>query len=125
MERKKELVDELYPDCPIRNIIYRITSKWALLVLYTLSTKEVFRFKELQRAIPDISQKMLASTLRTLEEDGYVSRTIFPEVPPRVEYRLTDRAITLLPHIQGLIIWAKDNFSDIIKNRAAYMENNY
>ena len=85
--------DAVFPDCPIRNILARISDKWSLLVIYTLdrSEKESVRFKELQRQIPDISQKMLTVTLRTLEEDGYVTRTIYPEVPPRVEYTLTER----------------------------------
>ena len=81
----------LFPDCPIRNILARISDKWSLLVIYTLDKtgKEKMRFKELQREIPDISQKMLTVTLRTLEEDGYLTRTVYPEVPPRVEYKLT------------------------------------
>lgn len=75
--------DAIFPDCPIRNILARISDKWSLLVIYTLdnSEKASVRFKELQRQIPDISQKMLTVTLRTLEEDGYVTRTIYPEVP--------------------------------------------
>ena len=81
----------MFPDCPIRNILARISDKWSLLVIYTLdrAEKEKMRFKELQRKIPDISQKMLTVTLRTLEEDGYLTRTVYPEVPPRVEYTLT------------------------------------
>ena len=63
------------------------------------------RFGALRKAIPDISQKMLTVTLRTLEEDGYLTRSIYPEVPPRVEYALTERAKSLLPHINGLIAW--------------------
>ena len=71
--------DALFPDCPIRNILARISDKWSLLVIYTLdrSGGRAVRFKELQREIPDISQKMLTVTLRTLEEDGYVMRKIF------------------------------------------------
>lgn len=109
----------LYPDCPIRNILARISDKWSLLVLYVLdkAEKDTLRFKELQRAVPDISQKMLTVTLRTLEEDGYVTRTIYPEVPPRVEYALTDRAKSLLPHIDGLIEWALEHMNDILKDR--------
>lgn len=72
-------------------MISRITDKWSLLVLYTLEQQEVLRFKELWRQIPDISQKMLTSTLRHLENDGLVSREVFTEVPPRVEYRLSER----------------------------------
>ncbi len=78
------------------------------------------RFNALQKNIPDISQKMLTVTLRTLEEDGFVRRQVYAEVPPRVEYSLTDRAISLLPHINSLITWAKDNMDAILVDR----ENN-
>lgn len=109
----------LFPDCPIRNILARIGDKWSLLVIYTLdkSENESVRFKELQRKIPDISQKMLTVTLRTLEEDGYVTRTVYPEVPPRVEYTLTGRAKSLLPHVDSLIGWALENAGAIMKDR--------
>jgi len=109
--------DAYDPKCPIRNILSRIGDKWSILTIYTLSNHKVLRFKELQREMPDISQKMLTVTLRTLEEDGLVSRKIYPEVPPRVEYSLTERAHTLLPHINALIGWALDNMSDIFKDR--------
>ena len=105
------------PQCPIRNILARLGDKWSLLVLYTLSQKERMRFGDLRRAVPDISQKMLTVTLRTLEEDGFVTRTIYPEVPPRVEYALTARAFSLLPHIQSLVAWAKENMEPIIRDR--------
>ena len=95
--------DALFPGCPIRNILAKLCDKWSLLVIYTLdkADKETIRFKELQREIPDISQKMLTVTLRALEDDGYVTRTVYPEVPPRVEYALTSRTRSLLPHICG------------------------
>ena len=111
--------DSLFPDCPIRNILARISDKWSLLVIYTLHNagKASMRFKELQRAVPDISQKMLTVTLRTLAEDGLVTRTVFPEVPPRVEYALTVRAQSLLPHIDALIGWAKENMEAILRDR--------
>lgn len=111
----------LFPGCPIRNILARISDKWSLLVIYTLhhSGNEAIRFKELQRAVPDISQKMLTVTLRTLEEDGYVTRTVYPEVPPRVEYALTERAYSLLPHINALINWAQENKDAIMRDRKA------
>ena len=91
----------------------------SLLVIYTLNKadKTTVRFKELQREIPDISQKMLTVTLRTLEDDGYVTRTVYPEVPPRVEYALTSRAHSLLPHINALIGWALENKDAIISDR--------
>ena len=111
--------DALFPECPIRNILARISDKWSLLVIYTLDRSEgkPVRFKELQRRIPDISQKMLTVTLRTLEEDSYVRRTIYPEVPPRVEYTLTDRAKSLLPHIDSLLGWALENREAILRDR--------
>lgn len=111
--------DAVFPDCPIRNILSKLCDKWSLLVIYTLNkaAAPTIRFKELQREIPDISQKMLTVTLRTLEDDGYVTRTVYPEVPPRVEYALTPRTYSLLPHINALIEWAIENKDAIMKDR--------
>ena len=111
--------DAAFPDCPILIILARLCDKWSLLVIYTLhkAGKETLRFKELQHEIPDISQKMLTVTLRTLEADGYVTRTVYPEVPPRVEYALTRRTHSLLPHIDALIQWASDNRDAIVQDR--------
>lgn len=90
-----------------------------MLVLYTLKEGggRPTRFNELRRKIPDISQKMLASTLRTLEADGYVERRVYAEVPPRVEYSLTPRSLSLIPLIENLIDWAADNLAVIMKER--------
>lgn len=117
MMKRDEIIDELVPDCPIRNILARISDKWSLLVLYTLNQEPTMRFNALQKSIPDISQKMLTVTLKTLEEDGFVSRKVYAEVPPKVEYSLTDRALSLLPCINTLIAWAKENMKDIIQDR--------
>ncbi len=116
---RTEIEDAMFPGCPIRNILARISGKWSLLVIFTLDKtgREPMRFKELQREIPDISQKMLTATLRILEEDGYVMRTVYPEVPPRVEYALTPRALSLLPHINALMEWALENKDAIMKDR--------
>ena len=114
---RTDIQNELYPDCPIRNILARISDKWSILVLFTLNQSALMRFNALQKNIPDISQKMLTVTLRTLEEDGFVKRQVYAEVPPRVEYSLTDRAISLLPHINSLITWAKDNMNAILVDR--------
>lgn len=108
---------DVYPECPIRNIMARIGDKWSMLLLYTLQQNPVMRFSELHKAIPDISQKMLTVTLRTLEEDGFVVRKVYAQVPPKVEYSLTDRAMSLLPLIDSLIVWAKNNMDDILKDR--------
>ncbi len=112
--------EELYPQCPIRNIFARFSDKWSLLILYTLNLKATMRFNSLRREIPDISQKMLTNTLRTLEKDGFVTRTVYAEVPPRVEYCITDRVRSLLPHINSLIGWAKENMGAILKDRAGH-----
>lgn len=116
-----EVKDALFPNCPIRNILSRIGDKWSMLVLYTLETDEAKRFKELQRNIPDISQKMLTATLKMLEADGLVKREAFAEVPPRVEYSLSDKGKTLLPHINALLSWATDNIDDIYESRRHYL----
>ncbi|MBP3228752.1 MAG: helix-turn-helix transcriptional regulator [Bacteroidaceae bacterium] len=121
--RHEELLTAAYPTCPIRNVLARIGDKWALVVLYELSGGIPRRFSELQHSIADISRKMLTQTLRTLEEDGLVSREVYAEVPPRVEYALTTRGLSLMPHLTALIGWAKAHMSDILEDRrTAYGE---
>ena len=112
--------EELFPDCPIRNVLARISSKWPMLVLFTLDRSGTMRFNALRRAMPDISQKMLTTTLRTLEEDGLVSRRVYAEVPPRVEYELTARARSLLPILSELIDWAHSNMAAIMRDRQTH-----
>ena len=109
--------DATFPKCPIRNILSRVGDKWTMLVLYTLERNGTMRFNDLYRGIPDISQKMLTATLKTLTEDGLISRTLYPGVPPKVEYSLTKRGNSLLPHLDSLIGWAIENFDDIIAER--------
>lgn len=75
------------------------------------------RFNYLHKHIPDISQKVLTSTLRSLEADGFVSRKIYAEVPPRVEYTLTERAQSFIPQAESLIAWAQNNMADIMADR--------
>ncbi len=118
---RTETRDALFPNCPIRNVLSRIGDKWSMLVIFTLENNCCLRFKELQRCIPDISQKMLTATLKTLEADGLVLRKAFPEVPPRVEYSLTDKGKSLLPHIDGLLSWAMDNMCDIMEQRKRFL----
>lgn len=117
---KRSIVqDAMFPACPVRNILVKLCDKWALLVIYILdrSGKENMRFTELKQQMPDISQRMLTMTLRTLEEDGYVTRTIFSEIPPRVEYTLTERAKSLKPILDSLLQWSIDNMDDIMSDR--------
>ena len=113
--------NELYPDCPIRNILNRISDKWTLLVLYTLNGHESMRFRDLSAELPEISQKMLVLTLRTLETDGFVRRTVYAEVPPRVEYMLTERSHSLFPIVNELIQWAKEHMDEILLDRTKAM----
>ncbi len=112
--------DNVFADCPIRNVLARICDKWSLLVIYTLNKEPTMRFNVIRKHIPDISQKVLTSTLRTLESDGYITRQVFAEVPPRVEYALTQRTHTLLPIINSLIMWAQNNMAAIINDRNAH-----
>ena len=109
----------VFPDCPIRNVLARICDKWSLLVIYMMKdhNDEAMRFGEIKKAIPDISQKMLTSTLRTLEADGYVSRKVYAEIPPKVEYSLTPRTQSLLPIVESLLAWAAAEMPAILKER--------
>ena len=102
---KKEVNPE-YLTCPIRQVISRFGDKWSLLVLYTLNSSSagVMRFSELHAHMTDCSQKMLSKTLK-----------VYPEVPPRVEYRLTDIGKSLIPAIDQLIGWAKIHFDDVVR----------
>ncbi|PJI26728.1 winged helix-turn-helix transcriptional regulator [Prevotella intermedia] len=118
---RNEVRDALFPNCPVRNVLSRIGDKWSMLVLFTLETNKNQRFKELQRNIPDISQKMLTTTLKMLEGDNLVHREAFPEIPPRVEYSLTDKGKSLLPLIDNLMVWASENMNDIIESRQRYL----
>ena len=118
---RNEVRDALYPNCPIRNVLSRVGDKWSMLVLFTLESNNNQRFKELQRNIPDISQKMLATTLKMLEADGLILRVAFSEIPPRVEYSLTKKGESLLPLINNLISWASDNMEDIIESRRNFL----
>jgi DNA-binding HxlR family transcriptional regulator len=99
----------------------RLSSKWALAVVYTLSSgAEPLRFRDLAEKSPDCSQKVLTSTLRGLEADGLVSRKVYADVPPRVEYALTERGRSFLPVMQQLMDWAYNNLHDIVTDRERY-----
>jgi len=114
---RKEIRDAMFPDCPIRNVLSRMMDKWTLLVIYTLEQQGTMRFNDLHRAIPDVSQKMLTVTLKSMEADGLVSRKVIPAVPVKVEYTLTDRANSVLPLLDQLLVWAIEHFNDILTDR--------
>lgn len=107
--------------CEVRQILDRIADKWSLLVIALLE-RHTMRFNELRREIDGISQRMLTVTLRHLERDGLISRTVHPEVPPRVEYRLTPMGCTLLDIIQSLVGWTEQHQHEIVHARAAFDE---
>ena len=116
----RQIKEIIFQDCPIRNILSRICGKWQLVIIYTLKNSGNTRFSALLKKIPDISSKVLISSLRSLEADGLVSRKIYPEVPPKVEYMLTPRAMTFFPVIENLVNWSLDNMTGIMKDRAEY-----
>ena len=103
--------------CPIRNVVARFGNKWAFLVIMLLSENGTTRFNQLRKLIPDISTKMLSSTLSVLEADGLVSRKVYPEVPPRVEYALTPTGQSLVPLILQLTEWAQSHMQSILQHR--------
>lgn len=120
---KDFIQDPIFPECPIRNILARIGNKWTLAVIYTLSESSApMRFRDIEKKNIDCSQKMLTQTLRGLEADGLVQRTVFAEMPPRVEYSLTERGRSFLPIMQQLMDWAYSNLHDIIVDREHYYE---
>ena len=123
MDIHDKIIDLRFPKCPIRNVIARIGDRWSILLLLALDAAEgPMRFKELQQAAPDISQKMLTRTLRDLEADGYVTRKAYAEVPPRVEYELTERGRTLTPLLDNLVQWAADHLAEIVNDRRRFLE---
>lgn len=115
---RKEIKDAMFPECPVRNVLSRIMDKWTMLTLYTLEQQGTMRFNDIRRAIPDVSQKMLTNTLKSMMSDGLVSRMVIPEVPVKVEYTLTERAHNLMPLLDELLDWALQNFDSILADRA-------
>lgn len=105
-------------NCPVRDVLSRLGDKWSMLVLITLKANGTMRFNDIHKTIADVSQRMLTVTLRTLEADGLVKRTIYAEVPPRVEYELTARGLSLIPHIEGLVSWALEQMPGIMESRS-------
>ncbi|MDE7096011.1 MAG: helix-turn-helix transcriptional regulator [Muribaculaceae bacterium] len=121
--RKKELLNSIIEICPVRNVVARFGNKWALLVILVLSENEPIRYNELGRKIPDISSRVLSNTLRTLEADGLIIRKLYQEVPPRVEYSLSDTGRSLVPIILELTEWAQKNMKTIIEHRKSSLLN--
>jgi len=105
--------------CPVREVLDRVGDKWSVLAVFLLAERPL-RFNELRRSIEGISQRMLTLTLRRLERDGLVSRTVEPTTPPRVEYALTDLGRTLVTAVEALVAWADVHRQDVEAARQAY-----
>jgi DNA-binding HxlR family transcriptional regulator len=110
----KEL-DLQFPTCPIRNVLGRFADKWSLLILCNLQGHDKMRYTELKKSIPDISQKMLTCTLKQLQQDNLLKRKAYAEIPPRVEYSLTELGVSLMPIIGQMIEWAQLHFEEVTK----------
>ena len=119
MKKENNIIGEtLFPDCPVRNILSRVGDKWSLLLMHhIMHHPEPMRFSDLRKAIPDISQKVLTSTLRNLEADGFIVRRVYAQVPPRTDYALTPRAHSFMNACRPMVQWAIDNFAAIMNDR--------
>ncbi len=117
---KKEETGSIIEMCPVRNVIARFGNKWALLTVLIIGEQGVVRFNELSRLIPDVSSRVLSSTLRTLEADGFINRKVYAVVPPKVEYRLTEVGESLLPLIRQLTEWAQTNMKRVMNHRKKF-----
>ena len=117
MRKVSKEVDAKYIACPIRQVISKFGDKWSMLVLYTIGQSEnnVLRFSELHEHMLDCSQKMLSQTLKNLESNKLVSRKVYPVVPPKVEYSLTEVGKSLIPTLDSLVAWGNENMNAIIK----------
>jgi DNA-binding HxlR family transcriptional regulator len=105
-----------HEQCPVTGVLRRVGDKWSVLVVVLLG-RRVYRFNELHRGIEGISQRMLTRTLRSLETDGLVGRTVYPTVPPSVEYRLTSLGLSLLTPLSALAEWAVEHEPDMATAR--------
>ena len=106
-----------YEYCKAAPMLEWLGNKWALVVLVKISENEPVRFNELYRNIPSVSEKVLSQVLRQLTTDGIICRELFPDVPPRTEYSVTEFGKTLLPHVEALLNWGRENFEQIMENR--------
>jgi DNA-binding HxlR family transcriptional regulator len=112
--------DVLDPECPSRLVIGRLGDKWSMLIVIALSSG-VHRFSELRDRIGEVTPKVLTQTLRALERDGIVERTVYAVVPPKVEYQLTDLGRSLLEPIAAVKTWAESNYGAVLDARARHL----
>lgn len=118
--KKNEEIPSIVATCPIRKVVARFGDKWSLLVLLVINEAGIVRFNELGRMIPDISTRVLSTTLKTLEADGLIDRKVYAQVPPKVEYTLTETGRSLIPLIMQLTEWAQQNMKNVMTHRRRY-----
>lgn len=106
-------------NCPVRDVMNQIAGKWSTLLLEALAQRP-YRFGELRRLVPDISQRMLTQTLRDLQRDGYIDRQVFPTKPPSVEYSMTELGQSLFAPLSKVLAWAGDNHAAVKAARAKF-----
>ncbi len=109
--------DEL-PICPVATTVQLIGNKWKLLIIRNLRMEDKQRFNQLLKTIPGISQKVLTENLRAMEADGLITRTVYPEVPPRVEYALSDLGNSMRPIMDAMEIWGR-NYQELVRSASA------
>lgn len=109
------LTKEELPPCPVATTLMLIGNKWKIFIIQQLMDRP-FRFSELRRAIPGISEKVLTDNLRAMEKDGIITRTVFPEVPPRTEYALSEPSNTMRPIIESMATWGT-GYQQLVRER--------
>lgn len=110
-------INSFYITCPIRQVISRFGDKWSLLVLYTINVNGTIRFSEIHKQMEDISQKMLSTTLKRLSDSNLIIRKQYPQIPPRVEYSMSETGSSLMPYIMDLISWSKEHFNEVTNGK--------
>ena len=113
-------LEEFINHCPIRNVLDRLGDRWTVLVLIELA-KGTCRFTVLRRSIPDISPRMLSLTVRRLEQDGLISRQVYPTIPPRVDYSITPLGVSFMESLNVIVMWATEHFEEVLAAREAYV----
>ena len=119
IRREIDFAELNFDNCPVRDMMQQIGGKWSTLMIEALSARP-YRFGELRRKIPDISQRMLTQTLRDLQRDGYIEREVFPTKPPSVEYRITDLGRSLYSTMAPLLNWAEANHDAVRAARVRF-----
>jgi DNA-binding HxlR family transcriptional regulator len=122
--KKPPELEHTHANCAAREMLARVGDKWSVYVIHVLNDAGTLRFNELRSRVSGISQRMLTVTLRGMERDGLVTRTVYPEVPPRVEYQLTELGSTLRKLVRGLVEWSGAHLAEVDAARAAYDARN-